>query len=165
MLRPQFTLRALLVTILVVGGAIGLYASPLLARSRAIRDLEALGASITYDYQWGHDGAWRPKARAPGAAWLKRLLGENYCASPLEVQLFADTKMAPHRFTDEDAGRVAALAELKWLVLMDTQLTDGGLRRLARLSKLEGLDLEGSRVTEAGVQEFERSMPNVRVLH
>jgi hypothetical protein len=163
--RPQFTLRALLVAMLVVANAIAFYASPLLARRRAIRELDELGAAITYDYQWGHGGAWRPKARAPGLAWLKRLLGENYCVSPVEVQLFTDPTMSPHRFTDKHAIRLAALPELKWLVLMDTQLTDDGLRHLARLSKLERLDLEGTRVAEVAVREFQRSLPNVKVFH
>jgi hypothetical protein len=163
--RPQFSLRALLVAMLVVAGAAALYGNPLLARSLAIRDLEALGASITYDYRWGRDGAWRPNAHAPGPAWLKWLLGENYFASAVEVQLFADPKMSPHRFTDEQAARIAVLTELKWLVLMDTRLTDAGLKHLTSLRKLERLDLEGTAVTEAGVNDFKLSSPHVLVCY
>lgn len=165
MKRPQFTLRALLVAMLGVASVSAYYGNRLFARSRAIRDLEALGASITYDYQWGQDGAWRPSASAPGSVWLKRLLGDDYLARAVEVQLFTGPKMSPHRFTDEHASRLAALADLKWLVLMDTKLTDDGLRCLARLRKLERLDIEGTTVTETGVHEFRQSLPNVKVFH
>jgi hypothetical protein len=163
--RFQFSLRALLMWVFAVASISAFYSSPLLARRRAIRGLEEIGAEITYDYQWGRDGAWRPNARPPGSTWLKRLLGENYCASPVEVQLFTDRSMSPHRFTDEQAAHIAALTELTWLVLIDTRLTDAGLRHLTSLRKLERLDLEGTAVTDTGVKDLKRSLPHVQVFY
>lgn len=136
-----------------------------MVRNRTLRALETMGAAITYEYQWGRDGAWHPNAHAPGKAWLRKLLGDNHRAGVVEIQLFADLQMHPEKFTDEHARDIATLTELKWLVLMDTRLTDDGLARLKALPKLERLDLEGSRVTDEGVAAFLRLRPDVRVFH
>jgi hypothetical protein len=138
----------------------------------AIRRVEELGGSISYDYQWSKSGTWLPDATPPGHPWLKRLYGDYYAVNPVEIQLFAGGSAAkrsrrstPEDFTDSDARLISVLEEVRWLVLQDTGLTDVGLQHLRRISNLERLDIEGTHVTRRGVDEFKRHSLNVDVLY
>ncbi len=122
-----------------------------------------MGAQVTFDYQWGPQHAWRPHATAPGSRLLKAILGEYYKANVVEIQLFAGPGMSPERFVNSHAQQMAQFSELRWLVLMDTKMTDAGLAHFACLRKLERLDIEGSPVTTSGVQELRQRLPKVAI--
>ena len=64
---------------------------------------------------------------------------------------------------DRGAASLAALANLRELVLDDTLIGDEGLARLTLLSRLERLDLGGTRVTGAGLANL-RSLTSLRSL-
>jgi hypothetical protein len=65
---------------------------------------------------------------------------------------------------DGDVADLADLAELKWLVLDNTNVSDVGLAFFYRLTKLRRLYVRGSRVTAEGVQRLQQALPNVKVL-
>jgi len=167
--RFQFSLRTLLIVILIAGISLGIHGSRSMRKRQATATIERLGGSIEYDYKWKGYGTSRQwydyRAEPPGPVWLRRALGENYFAEPVEIQLFADPKMHPEQFGDREAAQIAVCSELQWLVLMDTSITDAGLRHLRALTKLSRLDLEGTRVTEAGVAELQRALPQCKVFH
>ena len=94
-----------------------------------------------------------------------KFFGANYRAQVVEVQLFADRAMRPDLFGDEQAKQLAALPDIKWLVLMDTHITDRGLSHLMNLKQLERLDLEGSSVTASGVAKFNAASPDTKVFY
>lgn len=134
-------------------------------RARAVAMIENCGGTATYDYQWSPSKAWLPHAIPPGPRWIRQLLGDHFRANVVEVQLFAGSKKRPEAFTDAEAKQLSVLTEIKWLVLMDTKLTDTGLKHLGTLKKLERLDVEGSPVTEAGVQGLHRALPKARIFY
>ena len=62
-------------------------------------------------------------------------------------------------------ANLADCAELKWLVLDNTDVSDSGLAFLHGLTKLRRLYLRGSRVTTDGVRQLKAALPNVTVLY
>lgn len=165
----QFSLRTLLIVILIAGIALGIHGSRSMRKRQAIATIERLGGRVEYDYKWRGYGTARQsyddRADPPGPHWLRRALGDNYFAEPVEIQLFADPKMYPEQFGDHEAAQIAVLSELQWLVLTDTAITDAGLQQFGRLNKLSRLDLEGTRVTDAGVEELHRALPGCKIFH
>ena len=57
------------------------------------------------------------------------------------------------------------MANLKGLLLFDTQVTDAGLAHLKGLTKLKHLGLAGAPVTDAGVAELKKVLPNCNIGH
>jgi hypothetical protein len=165
----QFSLRQLLLTVAAVCGVLGFWCGTGIRsayqRSAAIKVIEDLGGVVAFDYQWREDGTWDSRAVAPGSESMKKLFGKYYHAKVVEAQLFSGPNMAPQRFTDTEAAQISSLVDLKWLVLMDTNLTDEGLLQLTQLKNLQRLDLEGTLVTDAGVKRIEEALPNVRVFY
>ena len=133
------------------------------ARTTAVRTIEECGGTVTYDYQWSPTKTWIPNAVPPGPEWARRLLGQNFAANVVEIQLFAGPNQHPEKFTDIEATQLAALTRLEWLVLTDTGITDAGLKHLSTLKKLERLDLERTKVSEAGAQGLHRVLPKVKI--
>ena len=66
--------------------------------------------------------------------------------------------------TDATLVHLQQLAQLQWLNLSDTRVTDVGLDRLKGLAKLGTLDLTHTGVTERGVRKFEQTLPYCSVL-
>jgi hypothetical protein len=133
------------------------------AKTAAVQLIEQFGGAVTYDYQWSPSEEWIAESSPPGQAWLKQMLGENYRANVVEVQLFRENGANPAAFGDDQLKALGALTELRWLVLMDTGVTDQGLKHIRHLKKLERLDLEGSKVTKQGAEELKKALPDVRI--
>jgi hypothetical protein len=142
---------------------LGLIVYPARQKQHSINSLVAIGAEVTFDYQWGPDHAWKPNASVPGSTLLKVIMGEHYSANVVEVQLFAGPGMAPERFDDSYAKQLSRLTEIRWLVLMDTRMSDSGLANFTVLRKLERLDIEGSPVTEKGIAALRTALPNIDI--
>ena len=170
MLKPrwrwaQFSLATMFVVVTVICVWLTMACSRNNQKHRAITAIENVGGSISYDYQWGTSGAFLADAKPPGPQCLRYLFGELYCAELVEIQLFSAPHSHPSEFTDAEAAKLGALSRLRWLVLMDTAVTDAGLQHLRDLGNLERLDLEGAMVTDAGVDELQRALPNCKIYH
>jgi hypothetical protein len=148
-----------------VGVWLGIELNRIREKARAVSMLEALGAYVTYDYQWSESGAYVSDAEPPGQQWLKDVLGSHYRANVVELHLFAKRGKTPEKLTDENAHLLSALTELDWLVLMDTNITDAALEHFTGLKKLTRLDLEGTRVTTNGVQKLCDALPRIAVFY
>jgi hypothetical protein len=165
-LGPRFSLRTFLVVLILFSAWIGIEISRIQKKTKAIAAIEQLGGTVDYDYRHRFDplAKYNPNAAAPGPLLLRNLLGENCFANVVEVQLFGGkTPQGRAQFSDNEAAHLAVFSELRWLVLIDTSITDDGLKHLVDLKKLERLDLEGTRVTEAGVRALHATLPRAQI--
>ena len=67
--------------------------------------------------------------------------------------------------TDAGLKELASLTKLRTLGLERTQITNAGLKELARLKQLQMLWLADTQVTDAGVDEWQKTLPKVRIYH
>jgi beta-lactamase regulating signal transducer with metallopeptidase domain/protocatechuate 3,4-dioxygenase beta subunit len=65
------------------------------------------------------------------------------------------------RVTDKGAAELAALPNLQYIHLSNSQITDEAIRLWQRLPKLHGLSLQGNRFTDRGL-EYAAQIPNLR---
>jgi Leucine-rich repeat (LRR) protein len=159
----QFSLRTLLVTMLVVGAASGWIGSRLQRarhQEQVVKQLTQLGASVFYDFEWENfeevlltlnfDSPRTP----PGPEWLRSLVGDDCFRRVVGVHF-----QSGHR--SEEVVRLAAtLPDVIYLNLSgyaDQNLTDAGLAALANLPKLEQLEVNNSaRITNDGLRVLPR---------
>ncbi|MEK6237223.1 MAG: hypothetical protein N2C14_21140 [Planctomycetales bacterium] len=115
----------------------------------AVKALEELGGTVYYDYQLNEDGVrLDPPSDAPGAEWLRTLLGDDWFA---EVQgVSAVFSYNPH-FSKTGLTHVRELKQLRSLEFEDLEITDPELLLLRELNQLRTLGLSGTPVTDAGL--------------
>ncbi len=69
------------------------------------------------------------------------------------------------KITDVGLKEVAKLRQLTLLDLTGTQITDAGLKEVAKLQKLKELDLTNAKtVTKEGVAELQKALPKCRII-
>ena len=66
--------------------------------------------------------------------------------------------------TDAELKALAPLKNLSHRDLGETPVTDAGRKELAPLQKLTHLGLVGTRVTKKGVAEFQKALPNCKIV-
>jgi hypothetical protein len=187
--RLQYSLRSLLLFVLLANAAMAWFFPRLRAarqQREAVAAIRAVGAEITYDYEVGDATRRRAGARAspptpPGAAWARRLLGDDFFADVVKVGYRSPpfrTGRGPNPITDgcleqvaklprlrvldleasgvsdEGLKAVIGLRELRELKLAHTPTTDRGLTYVGKIAQLEALDLDLTRVTDAGLEEL-----------
>jgi len=144
----QFSLRTLLVFMLVCGAGLGWLAMKM---QRARKQREAVevvlkaGGTVFYDYQLDETGAWIRGAQPTAPVWLRKSLGDDFFYEVIEVYLI-DTQV-----TDAGLEHLKDLPNLQTLLLNDTQVTDAGLEHLKKLPNVECLGLGGTQVSDAGL--------------
>jgi hypothetical protein len=67
------------------------------------------------------------------------------------------------RVTDAGLAHLKELPRVQWIDLHQTRVTDGGMAHLAKLASLRQLDLTGTRVTDAGLEHL-LELSELRVL-
>jgi hypothetical protein len=117
----------------------------------AISEIENLGGGVLYD--WQRDRMTRladfddAENDAPGARWLRKLLGDDFFAAVSLVSVPVD-------IADAQLVHVEVLTGLNSLELHGPQLTDAGLEHLKGLKRLESLTLDNTGVTDAGLEHL-----------
>ena len=172
----QYSLRTLLLLVLLA--CIGTsYTAVRIDRAKQEREaseaIERVGGLVQYDYQPAQ-GPFQVQP-PPGPAWARKLLGENFFAHVVGVNLepFAraslvtDRDMEPleklrqlrsldlagcRRVTGAGLAHIEGLRGLEDLSLTNTAIADAGLVHLHRLSRLRRLNLCGTAVTDAGLE-------------
>ncbi len=132
----QFSLRALLVFVLVAGTGLGWLGRWLLEPPRYRMVLFEL-VDFHPDINFDADG------RAV-ALW-------NFRAS--------------NRLGDYALRNIEELTRLQRLDLSGTQVTDAGLQHLSGLTVLEELTLRETQVTDEGVKNLQQALPNCKIIH
>ncbi len=126
-------------------------------QQEAVQEITNFGGKARYDYQPPPsnrpvDGLTRSpllNSDPPGPAWIRHLLGENFFATLVDVNL------ASSSVTDAGLGHLLnGLTELQTLNLGGTRVTDAGLEHLEVLTQLQSLDLYGTQVTDAGLEHL-----------
>jgi hypothetical protein len=128
----QFSLRTLLVMVLVAGAGLGLLgrqAQRIWRRERAVAQLHRIGARVGF--------------QQPG--WPARLLG-------FEVGPLVAVDLRGTHVTDDGLKHLRGITGPGRLWLGGTQITDAGLEHLAGLDSLYRLDLERTKITDAGLR-------------
>jgi hypothetical protein len=136
-LGPDFFYSVKKVVIDAVGGHAD---DSLMTRVGRLGDLEVLNLSESKD------------VTDMGLAQLERL-----------TQLRA-LDLSNSRVRDAGLAHLKRFTNLRYLYLDDTKVTDAGLPHLRVLCNLKVMSLNGTMVSMAGVREFEKAMPNVRML-
>lgn len=110
----------------------------------AVREIEALGASVWYET--------RP-SEVWGTSWLRSFFGEDFNANVKAVNY----SVAPHRkATDADLVQLKRLPRLHALNLRNQEVTDLGMVCVSELADLESLDIGKNPITDRGVQQLTR---------
>jgi len=162
--RPfQFSLRTLLLSVLVGGMTFGLIGSHLkwnreqrralieLANFGTIQHVRLSKGSTTYTSGF----KVVPKVNDGDIAYIRKLF--RYLPD-LESLTLEGSQISDHGLT-----RLAGLTRLKRLDLSSTKVSDFGLVHLQALPNLEDLDLCSSKVTEEGVAKLQRALPRCNI--
>ena len=154
----RFSLKTLLIVILLVGGLLGWIAKEMAQAERQRRAVEAIekaGGYPFYDYQWPREEAMKGgsfgigEGHPPGPQWLTNLAGQDIISDVVAI-------IGPDdgRFNDKDLEHLKGMINLEFLSFSRTQITDNGLEQLSGLSNLLYLSLNEAQVTDAGVKHL-----------
>ncbi|MBI3468975.1 MAG: hypothetical protein HY000_38725 [Planctomycetes bacterium] len=148
----QFSLRTLLIVMLVIGVSLGLLVNRARRQREATSAILKAGGSVLYDYQKIADASkpngFNPKAAPPGPDWLRNLVGAE------SFQEVVNVSLRDQPITDEDLEELEKLPKLEGLDLTNTQVTSAGLVHLAGLTTLRSLGLWNTQVDDAGLQHI-----------
>ena len=182
----RFSLRTMLVVVALFGIWLGIIANRANRQRSAVETIRNAGGEVWYDHGGLPDSVGDPFAddSPPGPAWLRNLIGIDYCATVVGIRfdtreqgdqdLFALIADLPHlqyvslagpRVTDARLAELIGLAELNRLLLSKTCVTDSGLRHLEGLPRLKHLILcDRKTITDAGLQDLKRAMPDLKII-
>ncbi len=186
----RFSVRGLLVLVLVLGVWLGWLVRRVKAQQEAVRTIQQAGGFVQYDWEL-YRGLTIPGARPPAPDWLVKLIGIDYFGKVVVVRLnvteifhkprliLSDAtltslgalthleSLALDGTSLDDAGlaKLGELRHLKWLGLSKTHVTDAGLAQLKGKSDLQWLSLRWTGVTAAGIQDLRKSLPSLTVIH
>ena len=157
-LPARLSLRALMILVLIMGGALGWIVRSAQVQREAVAAIQKAGGRVWYepwDYKNGRPirggKPWWPK-------WLVGLVGVDY---------FGTVRLVLHRGkgSDGELAQIGRLTGLRELNLSLTSVSDAGLAHLKRLTGLTWmqLDLQESAVTDAGLAHI-RKVPGIQQL-
>ena len=163
----------LAVTIFCV--VLGLVVRPAQEQKRAVEALRALGTiRIFYDYEVRtlSDGSFEtiPEAEVspPGPAWLRDLIGVDYFANVVQVDLNGPL---PYLFrsykpwgSENNLRPLMSLGKLESLNLSNSGITDREIDIIASLPRLRRLDLSCTDITGVELAKLSKA-PELRELH
>jgi hypothetical protein len=170
----QFSLRTLLLSLLVLGLGFGWFAYKVKqAREQrdAVEAIQKAGGQVSYDYG---------RADASRTNWLQDLLGRDFffdvsgvylngtgVSAELLREAREDGQTSQLRYfdahmTDDELAVLKKLPRIKDLTLCNTKVTDAGLANLTDLRQLSRLHLIGC-FSDTGLKHVER-LPRLREL-
>jgi hypothetical protein len=152
--RVRVSLRMLMFIVLVLGIWFGRYAISVRVQRDAVAAVTKAGGSVSYDWDWGtpyDPNIIDPNAKPRAPKWLANLVGVDYVANVVGVNLSTPNVNAPNKANDETLAHVGRLGRLENLNLADTAVTDAGLAHLEGLTNVRDLNLWNTQVTDAGL--------------
>jgi hypothetical protein len=123
-------------------------------RTEAVEAIFRSGGGARFDFEVDESGMRLAKAREPGPAWLRYLMGQDLGANVIEAEVQSD----------EALEGIKDLSQLRKLHLFSKRITDVGLQRLEEANQLETLYLEETQVTEEGVRKLQKALPKCRII-
>jgi hypothetical protein len=168
----QFSLRTLLLTMLVLGVGLGWFAERVRRQREALSKVIRYGGQVTYDYQLDASGNLRRDQfgnylhglQPPGPRWLRALVGDDCFQSPRTIWLEIDEGVG---FEDRELAALAesmeSLPTLRTLSLRGSPITDAGLLHLRGLAQLRELNCRWTKVTDRGVAALQEDLPRCHI--
>ncbi len=167
--RFRYSLRTLLLLVAILCVWLGLVASRARQQQSAIKEVQALGGWVYYDYQLV-EGSLEPvlDATSPVPEWLLESIGPDYFHDVAVVNMaykFGPDREDNQRFSDDVKKHLAAFPKLRWLLVANGQSTDDLLEAAASLRHLSLLCMwNAAGVTDAGMAHL-ANHPTLRYLH
>jgi len=189
--RVRLSLRALMFLVMVIAIWFGRYVISVRVQRDAVAAIKKAGGSVAYDWEWGtpyNPDIIDPNGKPRAPKWLANLIGVDYVANVVSVNLSTPSAKDPNKANDETLAHVGRLGRLENLNLADTAVTDAGmahlkgltslgdlnlwktqvgddgLAHLQGLTNLRTLPLVGTRVTDGGVLELKHALPWLQIL-
>jgi hypothetical protein len=148
----QYSLRTFFVMMTAVCIWLGWLTNQARQQRAAVAWVEEMGGSVYYDYEWV-DGRFIGEAELPGPKWLREMLGIDFMADVVSVQMSYAT-----------ASELAALAGLKNVqVLHLVGMPVSDMKPVFELNNLQWLDLGGTQVSEEQVTRLRRALPKYMI--
>ncbi len=168
----RFSLRALMLLVLVVGAVLGWRANRAHHQKRAVEAIKALNGTVQYDFEYAFDRPINPGSPRPtapdGPAWLRKLIGDEYfqevtlvnfrepLTGPLppeleqldQVEYLIYEVKAP---VSDHLALLGRLISLKAVAPSGPGITDATVEVVAKLPQLKKLQLSRTAVTDAGL--------------
>jgi hypothetical protein len=154
----RFSVRGLIVLVLVIGAGLGWLVRSALMQRDAVAAIQKNRGWVRYywrdysivrgsyaDYYWPGDLPWRPSFFLP-RAWLADRFGIDYFDEIIGISFSAGATCS-----NADMVHVSAFPALHDLYLPDTKVTDPLLVHLEGMTNLTVLCFSGNRVTDEGL--------------
>jgi hypothetical protein len=151
----QFSVRALLVAVLITAVFLGVQVNRARAQARAVAEVKAYGGFVHYDYEYVN-GAYKPGCEPWAPSWLRAAIGDDFFRTAVEVNLICEgvgpTQVQTARTDDAVMPVLRDLPGLKALSIHEGQATDRSMEVVRHLGSLENLSIpEGPGLTDAGL--------------
>ncbi len=167
--RFRYSLRTLLLLVAIVGVWLGLVVNRARQQQSAIKEIQALGGWVYYDYQLV-EGNLQPVLDATSGVpeWLLESIGPDYFHDVVIVNMVykdGPDREDNQRFTDDVKKHLAAFPKLQRLLVANGQCTDDLVQEAAGLRHLTLLCMwNAAGVTDAGVAHL-ANHPTLTYLH
>jgi hypothetical protein len=175
----RFSVRGLVVIVLVIGGWLGWIVRSVRIEREAVAAVKRAGGGVTYDWEW-RNHKYRSGINPQAPKWLQDLIAEDYLGHVALVELSA---VGPHEamaqvgrlsylkhlhlcrssVRDAELVHLRGLTNLSYHCLNHTMISDSGLVHLKGLSNLSVLNLGSTHVTDAGLDHL-KGLTNLRAL-
>jgi hypothetical protein len=161
----RFTLRGLLLFVLLFSLWIGWHVNRAHKQRRALAKIEELDGTVAFDYQYAPTDshnlwAWVDRRiENPAPLWLREKFGEDYFRTVISVGLNRQLAFDP------DISFLIHLPDLRYLSLRGELVSDDFLKLLAdKLPQLVELNFGQSTITDEGLKQIGR-LRDLEVLH
>ena len=156
--RFQFSLRSLMLLVVVVAIPCSWLATAMKAareQHAAVEAIRELDRYAWHDFEMDDSGHWIV-AEPPEPAWLRSLLGDDFFADVVTVELgfYVSYWTLFEPVTDTAMVHLGRLKKVRLLVLRHATISDAGLEHVKGLRELRSLDLFGTVVTDAGLEHL-----------
>lgn len=147
-------------------------------QAASVKAIEQGGGCVEYDYEVDTLGGMQSSsAKPPATAWLRSLLGVDFFANVVGVDLgepaamrrldglpkLQTLRLYDHEITDAEMEFVKQLPQLRMFSVNSTHITDKGLECLTGLPNLELLGLSSTPFTDAALESVKK-LPSLRRL-
>jgi internalin A len=168
----RFSVRGLIVLVLVIGGGLGWLVRSARIQHAAVAAIERAGGGASYDFEI-NNGISVGRADQFKPRWLAELIGVDYLAGVTDVSLpswspetgaaiahlgrltrLKRVHLARWNPEDSELANLEGLTNISVLYLDGIGVTDDVMSQLKSLTNLEALFLEGTQVTDAGIEHL-----------
>jgi hypothetical protein len=164
--RVRLSLRAVMFLVMVIAIWLGRYVISVRVQRDAVAAITHAGGSVAYDWEWGtpyNPDIIDPNGKPRAPRWLANLIGVDYVANVVSVNLVPHRANYPDKADDETLAHVGRLGRLENLILASTAVTDAGMAHLKGLTSLRDLNLWNTQVGDAGLAHL-KGLTNLRIL-